>query len=131
MTGRKADVLKAAWHASEIAQRLVKVGNKNWAITDAVSKVTSGWDCKPVEGMWLFLLFVPFLNRDQVCFLANNHRMSSTARSVSSSTLYVDCRRSHFSSTDLFVVGGSKKRVRDSYICRRRGLGYRHSRFVR
>ena len=104
MTGRKADVIKAAWHASEIAQRLVKVGNKNWAITDAVSKATSAWDCKPVEGMWLFLLFVPFLNRDQVCFLANNHRMSSTARNASSSTLYVDCGRSHFSSTDLFVL---------------------------
>ncbi|KAI0091189.1 proliferation-associated protein 1 [Irpex rosettiformis] len=51
VTGRKADVLKAAWHASEIVQRLVKVGNKNWAVTDAVAKTTSAWNCKPVEGM--------------------------------------------------------------------------------
>ncbi|KAI0925789.1 hypothetical protein AcW1_008121 [Taiwanofungus camphoratus] len=51
VTGRRADVLKAAWSAAEIVMRLVKVGNKNWAITDAVSKVTASWDCKPVEGM--------------------------------------------------------------------------------
>lgn len=51
VTGRQADVIKAAWHAAEIAQRIVKVGNKNWAVTGAVSKATSAWDCKPVEGM--------------------------------------------------------------------------------
>jgi len=51
VTGRRADVLKAAWHAAEAASRLVKVGNKNWAVTDAVAKVASAWDCKPVEGM--------------------------------------------------------------------------------
>ncbi|KAJ7274313.1 peptidase M24, structural domain-containing protein [Mycena haematopus] len=50
-TGRRADVLKAAWHAAEIAMRTVKVGNKNWAVTDVVGKVASAWDCKPVEGM--------------------------------------------------------------------------------
>jgi len=50
VTGRRADVLKAAWHAAEVAMRLVKVGNKNWAITDAVNRVSSAWDCKPVEG---------------------------------------------------------------------------------
>lgn len=51
VTGRRADVLKAAWHAAEIAMRLVKVGNKNWTVTDTLTKVTSAWDCKPVEGM--------------------------------------------------------------------------------
>lgn len=51
VTGRRADVLKAAWHAAEIAMRLVKVGNKNWAVTDAVNKVATTWGCKPVEGM--------------------------------------------------------------------------------
>ena len=50
VTGRRADVLKAACHAAEVAMRLVKVGNKNWAITDAVNKVTAAWDCKAVEG---------------------------------------------------------------------------------
>lgn len=55
VTGRRADVLKAAWSAAEIVMRLVKVGNKNWAITDAVSKVTASWDCKPVEGEYRHL----------------------------------------------------------------------------
>ncbi|KAJ6513168.1 peptidase M24, structural domain-containing protein [Mycena sanguinolenta] len=51
VTGRRADVLKAAWHAAEIAMRTVKVGNKNWAVTDVVGKTAAAWDCKPVEGM--------------------------------------------------------------------------------
>ncbi|KAL4252288.1 peptidase M24 family protein [Abortiporus biennis] len=51
VTGRRADVIQAAWHAAEVAMRLVKVGNKNWAITDAVAKTTAAFDCKPVEGM--------------------------------------------------------------------------------
>ncbi|KIJ66985.1 hypothetical protein HYDPIDRAFT_108958 [Hydnomerulius pinastri MD-312] len=51
VTGRRADVLKAAWHAAELAMRQVKVGNKNWAVTEAVAKVAAAWDCKPVEGM--------------------------------------------------------------------------------
>ena len=54
VTGRKADALKAAWHAAEIAMRLVKVGNKNWAVTEAVNKVTAAWDCKAVEGKFLW-----------------------------------------------------------------------------
>ena len=49
-SGRRADVIKAAWHAAEVAKRLVKVGNKNWQVTDAVAKVASAWGCKPVEG---------------------------------------------------------------------------------
>ncbi|KAL0577130.1 hypothetical protein V5O48_004844 [Marasmius crinis-equi] len=51
VTGRKADVIKAAWHAAEVAMRLVKAGNKNWAVTEAVQKAATAWDCKPVEGM--------------------------------------------------------------------------------
>ncbi|TFY53557.1 hypothetical protein EVJ58_g9388 [Rhodofomes roseus] len=51
VTGRRADVLKAAWTAAEAVMRLVKVGNKNWAVTDAVAKIASAFDCKPVEGM--------------------------------------------------------------------------------
>ena len=50
VTGRRADALKAAYSAAEIAMRLVKVGNKNWAVTDAVNKVALAWGCKPVEG---------------------------------------------------------------------------------
>lgn len=53
VTGRKADVLKAAWTAAEAAARTVKVGNKNWDVTAAVDKVAKTWDCKPVEGTFL------------------------------------------------------------------------------
>lgn len=51
-TGRQADVVKAAWHAAEAAMRLVKIGEKNWGVTDGVAKVAKAWDCKPVEGMY-------------------------------------------------------------------------------
>ncbi|TFK20708.1 proliferation-associated protein 1 [Coprinopsis marcescibilis] len=51
VTGRRADVIKAAWTAAEAAMRTVKVGNKNWNVTDIVSRSAGQWDCKPVEGM--------------------------------------------------------------------------------
>ena len=50
VTGRRADVIKAAWTAAEVAKRLIKVGNKNWTVTDGVSRTVAAWDCKPVEG---------------------------------------------------------------------------------
>ncbi|PPQ83424.1 hypothetical protein CVT25_007015 [Psilocybe cyanescens] len=51
VTGRRADVVKAAWSAAEAAMRTLKVGNKNWAITEIVARTAAAWDCKPVEGM--------------------------------------------------------------------------------
>ena len=56
VTGRRADVLRAAWTAAEVAMRLVRVGNKNWQVTEAVSKVAAAWDCKPVEGAFRYCL---------------------------------------------------------------------------
>jgi methionine aminopeptidase len=54
VTGRRADVVKAAWHAAEVAMRMIKVGNKNWVVTEAVNKVGAAWDCKPIEGRSCF-----------------------------------------------------------------------------
>ncbi|XP_071943144.1 proliferation-associated protein 2G4-like [Antedon mediterranea] len=51
ITGRKADVIKAAYYCSEVAQRLVKPGNKNNDITRIVDTVAKEFNCKPVEGM--------------------------------------------------------------------------------
>ncbi|XP_020632180.1 proliferation-associated protein 2G4-like [Orbicella faveolata] len=51
VTGRKADVLQAAYLASEVAQRLVKAGNENYTVTDHIQKVAEAFQCKPVEGM--------------------------------------------------------------------------------
>jgi len=50
-TGRKADVVKAAWTAAEVAMRAIKVGEKNYGVTELVTKVAAQWDCTPVEGM--------------------------------------------------------------------------------
>ncbi|KAG6910862.1 hypothetical protein DXG01_007179 [Tephrocybe rancida] len=50
-TGRRADVVKAAWHAAELAMRTIKVGNKNWNVTEAIGNISGAWGCKPVEGM--------------------------------------------------------------------------------
>jgi len=51
ITGRKADVLLAAYYAAEIAQRLVKPGNTNTQVTEIVQKVAKEFNCTPVEGM--------------------------------------------------------------------------------
>ncbi|XP_002163189.3 proliferation-associated protein 2G4 isoform X2 [Hydra vulgaris] len=51
VTGRKADVLLAAYYAGEVAQRLVKPGNNNNQVTEAITKVAEEFKCKPVEGM--------------------------------------------------------------------------------
>lgn len=51
VTGRRADVIKAAWTAAEAAMRTVKAGNKNWAVTEVVGRCADAFDCKPVEGM--------------------------------------------------------------------------------
>jgi len=51
ITGRKADVLLAAYYAAEIAQRLVKAGGNNQQVTEIVQKVASEFNCTPVEGM--------------------------------------------------------------------------------
>lgn len=51
VTGRKADVIMAAYLCSEAALRMVKPGNKNSQVTSAIQKVAESFDCKPVEGM--------------------------------------------------------------------------------
>ena len=51
ITGRKADVLSAAYYAAECAYRLVKAGNSNQQVTDVVEKVAAEFNCHPVEGM--------------------------------------------------------------------------------
>lgn len=53
VTGPRADAIKAAWTAAEVASRLIKVGEKNWAVTDAISKVALAFGTKPVEGTLL------------------------------------------------------------------------------
>ncbi|XP_053672736.1 proliferation-associated protein 2G4 [Anopheles nili] len=49
--GRPADVVLAAYHASQAALRLLKDGTGNYAVTEAVQKIAADFKCKPIEGM--------------------------------------------------------------------------------
>jgi len=50
-TGRKADVMMAAWTAAELAHRMFKEGAKNTEITDMIAKVAEAYKCTPLEGV--------------------------------------------------------------------------------
>ncbi|KAL1020892.1 hypothetical protein UPYG_G00006060 [Umbra pygmaea] len=51
LTGRKADVIKAAHLCAEAALRLVKPGNQNTQVTEAWNKIAKSFKCTPIEGM--------------------------------------------------------------------------------
>jgi len=51
ITGPKADVIMAAHQASECAQRMLKAGATNDAITDAIQKIADAYKVVPVEGV--------------------------------------------------------------------------------
>jgi len=50
VTGRRADVLAAAWAAAEVAAKMIKPGNTNAMVTEAVRKVAEAYDVKPIAG---------------------------------------------------------------------------------
>lgn len=49
--GKKADLLHAAWKASEAAIRTFKPKNRNWDVTNIVAKVAKDFGVTPVESM--------------------------------------------------------------------------------
>jgi len=49
--GRAADVYLAAYNAAEVALRLVRPGNGNYLVTDAIQKAAESYKCKPISGM--------------------------------------------------------------------------------
>lgn len=51
ITGKKADLLTAAYNASEAALRVIKPGNKNYDVTKVVDKVAAAYGVVPLEGM--------------------------------------------------------------------------------
>lgn len=55
-TGRKADVVLAAYNAAEAALRHLKPGSTNYQITETIDKVSESYKCKPVEGMLSYQL---------------------------------------------------------------------------
>jgi len=51
VTGKAANVIVAAWTALEAAVRLIKPGNKNSAVSDAIAKVAKDFKVNPVQGV--------------------------------------------------------------------------------
>lgn len=51
VTGKKADLLTAAYKASEAALRTLKPGKKNWDVTKVVAQVAKDYGVVPLEGM--------------------------------------------------------------------------------
>ncbi|KAK5872341.1 hypothetical protein PBY51_013054 [Eleginops maclovinus] len=51
ITGKKADVIKAAHLCAEAALRLVKPGSQNSQVTEAWNKIAKSFKCTPIEGM--------------------------------------------------------------------------------
>lgn len=49
--GLAADAIKAAYDAAQLAMRTIKVGAKNWDVTEVVEKVAKDYGCVGVEGM--------------------------------------------------------------------------------
>lgn len=49
--GLAADVIRAAYEASQLAMRTLKVGSKNWDVTEVIEKVAKEYQCSGVEGM--------------------------------------------------------------------------------
>jgi len=50
-TGRKADVICAAYYASEAALRLLKPGKKNTDVTEMIRRIGAEFKCEPVDGV--------------------------------------------------------------------------------
>lgn len=59
--GVKSNVIKAAADAAQAAMRLVKAGNKNWDVTDAVESIAKEYGCRGVEGMLSCQVRLPFV----------------------------------------------------------------------
>lgn len=51
VTGKKADVILAAYKATQAALRLIKPGNFNNQVTEAIQKVCDSYQVSPLEGV--------------------------------------------------------------------------------
>ncbi len=49
--GLAADVIRSAYEAAQLAMRTIKIGAKNWDVTEVVEKVARDYGCSGVEGM--------------------------------------------------------------------------------
>lgn len=51
VSGRKAEVVLAAYHAFRAAQRLIKEQGTNTKVTEVIGKISAAFECNPVEGV--------------------------------------------------------------------------------
>eukprot|EP00124_Ichthyophonus_hoferi_P001509 Ihof_evm8s80 gene=Ihof_evmTU8s80 len=51
LIGKSADVICAAYMASEVAMRMLKPGNSSYAMTKGIEMVAKAFDCQPVLGV--------------------------------------------------------------------------------
>lgn len=51
ITGRKADVMWAAYNAAQVAVRMLKPGTVNREITKVLQRTTQSYDCVPIQNM--------------------------------------------------------------------------------
>jgi len=51
ITGRKADVVCAAYYGAELAIRLLKPGSKNTEISEVIKKAAAAFGCQPMEAV--------------------------------------------------------------------------------
>jgi curved DNA binding protein len=49
--GRKADVICAAWHAADVALKLMRPGKTNQDVSEAIGQIATAYKCNPVEGV--------------------------------------------------------------------------------
>lgn len=51
ITGKKADVILAAYKAAQAAVRLIKPGKFNYEVTDVIQKICDSYQVTPLEGV--------------------------------------------------------------------------------
>jgi len=92
VTGRKADLMVAAHKCAEAALRLVKPGGKDTAVTEACQKITSSYDCKPVEGITSFQMSQHEIESDKYVILNPTEGQKK------------DYRRSEFDQHEVYAI---------------------------
>eukprot|EP00928_Gymnodinium_smaydae_P048548 TRINITY_DN3246_c0_g1_i2.p1 TRINITY_DN3246_c0_g1~~TRINITY_DN3246_c0_g1_i2.p1 ORF type:complete len:414 (+),score=97.91 TRINITY_DN3246_c0_g1_i2:85-1242(+) len=70
---KRADVVMAAWNAAEAALRLVKEGNTNTMVTEAIGQVAEEFKCKPMQGI---------LSHEMKKFIIEGERVVANTQSV-------------------------------------------------
>ncbi|OMH86278.1 Proliferation-associated protein 2G4 [Zancudomyces culisetae] len=102
VTGAKADLLAAAYYASEGILRMLKPGNLSTEISAVAQRITETFGCKPLEGSLCNNQMQNIIDGDKYIALNPNEdqRKKVVANRIEVGDVYM---------IDLFVSGGSAK----------------------